>query len=170
MDITAVAEAISSRIGAFDGLGDDARPVHVLVRAALLVGDEDLVYVDDNLSRSPDSPGWSGDMLIFTPARVIRLTLSEATTDGSEREAESCADATSWRRASLRAVGLLGADQAWDEAPEEGMPEATGLRLTYADGQTVEIPSRWEIGAARAVRDGVIELLPSLWSDLAAGA
>jgi hypothetical protein len=169
MDITAVASAISSRIGAFDGLGD-ARPEHVLVRAALLVGDDDLVYVDDNLSRSLDSPGWTGDMLIFTPTRVILLTLSQATEHGTDRIAARSAEATSWRRASLRAVSLLGADQGWDEAPETRLPRTTGLRLTYTDGQEVEIPSRWEAGAGRSTREAVIELLPSLWSDLVAGS
>ena len=74
MDMTKTAEALSSRIGAFDGLGDD-RPDHVLVRAVLLLGKEDPVYVDDDLSRSLDAPGWSGSVLVFTPSRVIRLTL-----------------------------------------------------------------------------------------------
>jgi hypothetical protein len=170
MDLMAAAETISSRIGAFDGLEEDARPDHVLVRAALIVGDEDLAYVDDDVSRTPDSAGWSGDIVIFTPTRVVRLTLSHATGDADEQVSASSAQASSWRRADLRAVALLGPDRAWEVAPEAGMRERTGLRLTYADGQVIEIPSRWEAGAGRAERDGVFELLPSLWSDLAAGS
>jgi hypothetical protein len=167
MDMTEAAEAISSRIGAFDGLGDD-RPDHVLVRAALLVGEEEIVYVDDNLSRSLDSVGWSGDVLIFTSSRVIRLTLSEATDDSTDREHSSSAEATSWARASLGGVTLLGTDQAWEETPMAAFPETAGLRLTYTGGQATEIPSRWEAGAGRSTREGAFELLPSLWSDLAA--
>jgi hypothetical protein len=167
MDKTKAAEALSSRIGAFDGLGDD-RPDHVLVRAVLLVGKDDAVYVDDDLSRSLDSPGWSGSVLIFTTGRVIRLTLSEATDDGTGRDTTSSVDATSWSRADLRSVAVLGIDHAWEGSSDEGMLEATGLRLTYAGGETIELPSRWEAGAGRANRAGVMELLPSLWEDLAA--
>ena len=166
MDMTKASEALSSRVGAFDGLGDD-RPDHVLFRGVLLIGDDDVVYVDDNLSRSLDGPGWSGDLLIFTPGRVIRLTLSQATEDAG-RDPASSVEATSWGRAGLHAVDTLGADKAWDQTPEGLMPEGTGLRLTYADGKTIEVPSRWESGAGRATREALIALLPSLWEDLAA--
>jgi hypothetical protein len=169
MDMTEVAEALSSRIGAFDGLGDD-RPDHVLVRAVLLAGDDDVVYVDDNLSRSLEGTGWTGNVLIFTSGRVIQMTLSQATDDTTGRDTASSVQATSWGRATLRAVVALGADQAWDHPPEERMLEATGLRLTYADGQTIDVPSRWETGAGRTTRESLMELLPSLWVDLAAGS
>lgn len=165
MDTAELAEKISSRIGAFEGLGDD-RPDHVLVRAVLLVGDDDVVYVDDNLSRSLDAPGLSGDVLIFTPGRVIRLTLSQPSDQGTDSENEGSVEATSWRRADLRSVAVLGADQAWGETPTSGMSGTTGLRLTYADGQTIDLPTRWEAGAGRASREAVLELLPSLWEDL----
>jgi hypothetical protein len=168
MEMTEAAEALSSRIGAFDGLGDD-RPDHVLVRAVLLVGDDDVVYVDDSLSRSLDAPGWSGNVLIFTPGRVIQLTLSAATDDGG-RDAACSVEARSWGRTGLRAVVTLGADQAWNHTPDDGMLEATGVRLTYADGQTIELPSRWESGAGRSTRESLIELMPSLMADLAAGS
>jgi hypothetical protein len=166
MDVAAVAQALSSRIGAFDGLGDD-RPYHVLVRAALLVGEDDAVYVDDDLSRSLESSAWSGDLVIFTPRRVIRLTVSPAE-DANDPAAATTVEATSWARRSLRSVAELGADQEWDETPAAEMSVTTGLRLTYADGQEVEIPSRWGAGAGRANREAVLELLPSLWKDLAA--
>jgi hypothetical protein len=169
VDMTEAAEVLSSRIGAFDGLGDD-RPDHVLGRAVLLVGDDDVVYVDDDLSRSLEGPGWSGNVLIFTPGRVIRLTLSQATDDTTGGDAASSVEATSWGRAGLRAVVVLGADQAWEHTPEEGMLEATGLRLTYADGQTIDVPSRWESGSGRTTRESLMELLPSLLADLAAGS
>jgi hypothetical protein len=167
MDTAELAEEISSRIGAFEGLGDD-RPDHVLVRAVLLVGDDDVVYVDDNLSRSLDAPGLSGDVVIFTPGRVIRLTLSQPTDPGTSNENDSSVEATSWRRADLRSVAVLGADQAWGELPTEDMAETTGLRLTYADGQTIDLPARWEAGAGRVSREAVRALLPSLWEDLQA--
>jgi hypothetical protein len=167
MDIADVAEEISSRIGAFDGLGDD-RPDHVLARAVLLVGDDDVVYVDDNLSRSLDAPGLSGDVLIFTPGRVIRLTLSQPTGEGATRENACSVEATSWRRSGLRAVAVLGADQAWGEMPAAEMSETTGLRLSYGDGQTIDLPSRWEAGAGRVSREALLALLPSLWEDLEA--
>lgn len=167
MDTAELAEEISSRIGAFDGLGDD-RPDHVLVRAVLLVGEDDVVYVDDDLSRSLDAPGLSGDVLIFTPGRVIRLTLSQPTGEDTNGENASSVGATSWRRADLRAVAVLGADQAWGEMPAAEMSETTGLRLTYAEGQTIDLPSRWEAGAGRVSREAVMKLLPSLWEDLEA--
>jgi hypothetical protein len=170
MDMTKATDALSSRIGAFDGLGDD-RPDHVLARAVLLVGDDDVVYVDDNLSRSLDGPGWSGGVLIFTAGRVIQLTLSQATDDAPGGDTATSVEATSWSRAGLRAVVALGADAAWDDLkPEDGMLEATGLRLTYADGQSIDVPSRWESGAGRASRESLMGLLPSLWADLAAGS
>jgi hypothetical protein len=169
MDTAELAENISNRIAAFEGLGDD-RPDDVLVRAAVLVGDDDVVYVDDNLSRALDAPGLSGDVLIFTPGRVIRLTLSQPTDPGSDSENAGVVEATSWRRADLRSVAVLGADEAWTETPTEGMSERTGLRLTYAEGQTIELPTRWEAGAGRVSREAVMELLPSLWEDLEAGS
>jgi hypothetical protein len=167
MDTAELAEEISNRIGAFDGLGDD-RPDHVLVRAVLLVGDDDVVYVDDNLSRPLDAPGLSGDVLIFTPGRVIRLTLSQPTDSGTNNDNASSVEATSWRRADLRSLAVLGADQAWGELPTADMSETTGLRLTYGDGQTIDLPTRWEAGAGRVSREAVMELLPSLWEDLEA--
>ncbi len=166
MDIAKMVEALSSRIGAFDGLGDD-RPDHVLVRAVLLVGEDDAVYVDDDLSRSLDSPGWSGGVLIFTPDRVIRLTLSEATGDATASGPASSVEATSWRRGDLRSVVALGTDQAWKGSSGDAILEATGFQLTYADGQTIDVPSRWESGAGRSTRESLMELLPFLLDDLA---
>jgi hypothetical protein len=164
MDVAAVAEALAARIGAFAGLGDE-RPDHLLVRAALLVGDDEAVYVDDNLSRSLETPAWSGDVVIFTADRVIRLTLSPSE---HANAATTSVDATCWARRTLRAVTALGTDQDWATAPAEEMSLTTGLRLTYTDGRQVEIPSRWEAGAGRANREAVLALLPSLWKDLAA--
>jgi hypothetical protein len=159
-----VAQALAARIGAFDGLGDD-RPDHLLTRAALLVGEDEAVYVDDNLSRPLESSGWSGDVVIFTPERVIRLTLTPAE---HTNDPVTSVEATTWARRSLRSVNVLGTDKDWDEAPAEVLSLTTGLRLTYTDGRQVEVPSRWEAGAGRANREGVVQLLPSLWKDLAA--
>jgi hypothetical protein len=164
MDVAAVAEALGARIGAFDGIGDE-RPDHLLVRAALLVGDDEAVYVDDNLSRSLETPAWSGDVVIFTAERVIRLTLTPVQ---NTNEPATTVDATCWARRTLRAVNALGTDQDWATTPAEELSPTTGLRLTYTDGRQVEIPSRWAAGAGRANRAAVQELLPSLWKDLAA--
>jgi hypothetical protein len=164
MDAAAVAEALAARVGAFDGLGDE-RPDHLLVRAAVLVGDDEAVYVDDNLSRSLETPAWSGDVVIFTPERVIRLTLTPVQ---NSNEPTTSVDATCWARRTLRAVNVLGTDENWGTAPGEELSPTTGLRLTYTDGRQVEIPSRWEAGAGRANRAAVVALLPSLWKDLAA--
>lgn len=154
---------------------------HTLRRLVVLLAGEEIVYLDAHAH----STGWnrsSGEVVSFTPTRVLRLLVTDAPQAPEEAPGghpEQTASVTCWPRRALTSIvfGEAGGsgdvevvvdrDTPWAHS-EAGLPRRTPLRLTYAgstDALVLPLPD-----AALPVREEEdrTQLLRGLVSDLVA--
>lgn len=144
-----------------------AAPSHAVIRAAVLLGDEDIVYLDSDVATGPDGGRVSGDIHIFTPTRVIRLRLDGSAGDPVD-PAGSTVGADTWSRSLLERVELVGGDHPWSEVPQDRLLSATGYALTYRNGEKVTIPAD-SANAMKPQREQALRLLGALIRNLVPG-
>jgi hypothetical protein len=132
MDLNARASEIAELLRSRYGL-----PSHVLYRLSALVADEPLLYVDSSLDPSGSNGTWSGEVVVFTPTRLIRAALTEAPQYADGDEAATVSVTAHQRR--VPTTSIEGADAVWQE-DWEGWPAAGRVEVTYEGAPTVVLP------------------------------
>lgn len=149
-------------------------PDHVVFRLHTLLVSEDVVYLTHDLGPEPSPDmerGLYGVIVAFTPTRVVQLTLNAARSRPTS-PARASVDAQSWSRRSLVALSLpptleessANSDFAWDDPVDKAFPYGAAVRLRYDDA-VIRVPRSDE--ASKQDRASLLQLLPSLCSDLA---
>ncbi len=150
-------------------------PDHVVLRLHTLLASEDLEYLTHDIGSEPEPDmdrGLYGVIVAFTSTRVIRLLLTAARGRPTSYERASV-DADTWSRKCLESLSLpamledraMNSDVAWDDPINTAFPFRAFIQLRYAGDRVVTVPASAE--AHKQDRTALLELLPSLCSDLA---
>ncbi|WP_020673720.1 hypothetical protein [Amycolatopsis nigrescens] len=168
-----MSPAVSTHTGLLNQLrerlaetGLTAVPDDVLHRLALLVGEDEVRFVD-GVFRGDEGAVLLGHAMVFTSTRAIRAVWQF----GPRRRDSSSADAQCWGRHTLREIRIPrgssesdgNLDLGWSADDGDGWPPDGKIRLTY-DSKTFVLPLGPDPSPAhgRRLRAFLSELLDDL--------
>jgi hypothetical protein len=147
-------------------------PWHVLRRAAMLIGDEQLVYLDGTATANGDFTT-SGFIVVFTPRTVVTATWDHSPEETNTSRSAATAKAAMWSRDHLRGLTIANEaeaeadnpDSAWRQNDGTTWPLYAHITLSYdSPGGELRLPV-----TSHPTSDLLLtlrQLAPSLVSDL----
>jgi hypothetical protein len=128
-------------------------------RLAVLLGEEPIVFKDIMSADRPSDGEFQGQVVLFTPARVIVTDFSTQ----EDPKSKSRVTAKTWARSTLVQLELQGPDEKWELAEEGRLALESSIVLHYANGQSLRLPRDAEL---KSSVQAAFEFLPRLYEDL----
>ncbi|MGJ9422937.1 hypothetical protein [Aeromicrobium sp. CF3.5] len=147
-------------------------PVHAMRRVQALLGSQEIAFADVDLQPG-DRGTTTGEIIVFTPTRVIHARLKDAPNGPQSASSATTmsVEASTWGRSELRRVDLFSStepwknpDQEWSEDYEDWWPRDCYADLSYSSGQHVRLPLGTQ--PTDAARKTMRSLLGSIAGDL----
>jgi hypothetical protein len=149
LDLNEGAKAIADALG-----GGTPPALHMAYRLAALVAGEEIVYADSNLTIDVGQV-MSGELILITLSRVVRLTAQESPLSPSSDDATETVRVEVRPRLAPPRLRLRGLDTEWQKDYETWWPKDCTVRMAW-DGLKVDLP------LSQARRDRFFAVLPKI--------